>query len=183
MDDGGRSRVNTRLCAGRRGRTAASATRHCSSMRGARQHLGRSKAALRDHAGAAQQHARTLPRGRGTAMSAHLQRDLLVVAVHGVVLVDVERPAALAVHALLRLDLEVGLARLHQRPDLVAAGAAVKVEDGHLGIDAGAARHDACHLDQRVEMRVPAATAPRPFSGRPHASTDLGTLTHKHAYA
>lgn len=101
--------------------------------------------------------AKSQARARGGGLPrAHLQGDLLVVAVYGVVLVDVEGAAPLAVRALLRLDLEGGLAGLHQRPELVAAGAAEVVEDGHLGVHARAARHDARHLDERVEVRVPA---------------------------
>lgn len=93
----------------------------------------------------------------GSRTSAHLQRDLLVVAVDGVVLVDVKRAAPLAVRALLRLHLKLGLARLHQRPDLVAARAADEEEHGHLRVHARASRDDARHLDERVEVRVPAS--------------------------
>mmetsp|Transcript_13452 Transcript_13452/g.32050 ORF Transcript_13452/g.32050 Transcript_13452/m.32050 type:complete len:361 (-) Transcript_13452:405-1487(-) len=81
-----------------------------------------------------------------------LQRHLLVVVVQSPILVDAERPAALALRAGACLGVVVGLDL--DRARCVPALAAVVVDKRQLGVDLGAARDDASDLDHRVQMHL-----------------------------
>jgi hypothetical protein len=83
---------------------------------------------------------------------AHLQCDFLVVPVHCLLLIHHKGPFALACCARHRLDLVGAVTGLRQRSDCLATGTARIKEECELWEDAGAARDDAVHPHERVEV-------------------------------
>mmetsp|Transcript_9781 Transcript_9781/g.34429 ORF Transcript_9781/g.34429 Transcript_9781/m.34429 type:complete len:583 (-) Transcript_9781:609-2357(-) len=82
-----------------------------------------------------------------------LDDELLVVAVDGLLLVELERPVLLACRARCRLDL--GGAALLERPEERRAAHARELDELELREDARAPRHHAAHADELVQVALP----------------------------
>jgi hypothetical protein len=102
-------------------------------------------------------HPRISPRplGGGFYFGAHLEGNLLVVTVLGVLLVNDKRPLVLAVRAGGGFHVADSVTALNQRPDLTVAGSASIVEDRHLRVHPCAARNHPRNLDKSIQVRVP----------------------------